>query len=116
MTIKRGFQIGLIVIAIAVVFLLLQGLLFSQNKTTLATTVQDTNGTLVVNGVGEIKADPDMAIIHLGAVSTANSAEEAQQNVNERVNAIKKVLKDYKIDDKDIKTAYYQVYPFEESN
>lgn len=80
------------------------------------TTMVDANGdvqtgTLVVSEVGEVNMEPDMATIHLGAEAVDSSADEAQSQVNERINAVRQVLAEYDIDEVDIQTVRINVNP-----
>lgn len=108
---KKGWQISAVIVGVAILIFTVPMFNRSFNETGVA--VADIQaGTLVVNGVGEVNAEPDMATVHLGAQATAQKADEAQGKVNERINAINKVLKEYGVDDKDVQTAYFNVYPY----
>jgi len=100
----------LAVVGLAFIFQMMFG--SSENP---STTVDATNdfqaGTLVVSEVGEVSMEPDMAIIHLGAEAVDSSADEAQNQVNQRINAVRQVLTEYGIDDADIQTASMNVNP-----
>lgn len=73
-------------------------------------------GTLVVSEVGEISIEPDIAYIRLGAQAVDSSADEAQGQVNERINAVREVLKDHGIEDGDIQTASLNVHPYHQQD
>ena len=67
--------------------------------------------TINVSATGEIFAKPDIAQISVSVVREAKTAIDAQNQNTEAMNKIVKFLKDSKIDDKDIKTTGYNIYP-----
>ncbi|MGJ9383171.1 SIMPL domain-containing protein [Salipaludibacillus sp. CF4.18] len=71
-------------------------------------------GTLVVSAVGEVSAEPDMAYIHLGAEAVDTSADDAQTEVNQKIEAIRLVLEEHGVEDAHIKTAQLDVYPHQQ--
>lgn len=64
-----------------------------------------------VEGVGEATAVPDTAVISFGVTKTAPTVSTAQQQANTVINQITKGVKDLGIEDKNIKTTNYSVYP-----
>jgi uncharacterized protein YggE len=68
-------------------------------------------GNMSVNGNGVIKADPDMAMAQIGVMITGKTASEAQNAATETIGKIVKVLKDGGVDEKDIQTSNYYMYP-----
>lgn len=67
--------------------------------------------TLDVQGVGEVLAKPDIATFSFSVEAEAVTQEEAQSISAEKINAITAFLKESGIDEKDIKTSNYSVYP-----
>ena len=67
--------------------------------------------TVSVTETGEVSVEPDIANIHLGAEAVEESADEAQSEVNERMNAIHEVLEDYGIEDDNVQTVRLDVHP-----
>ncbi|MCM3760208.1 SIMPL domain-containing protein [Alkalihalobacillus oceani] len=107
---KKGLQIGGFIIGAAA--LVLVALSLSSNQATTAEAVSNgQQGTIVVNSVGEVKVEPDMAYVHLGAQALADSAEEAQEQVGKRMTAVRQVLSEHGIKEEDIQTARFNVYP-----
>jgi uncharacterized protein YggE len=53
---------------------------------------------------------PDTLIIYLNVEDTAKTTSEAQKSVDEKVDQIKKIIKNFKIKDSDIKTTNVNVY------
>lgn len=66
---------------------------------------------IIVNGNGDIQAQPDMATIYLGATTTAATAAEAQSNCNNIMNNVTERLLGLGIVKEDILTGSYNVYP-----
>ncbi|PIS08699.1 hypothetical protein COT75_05420 [Candidatus Beckwithbacteria bacterium CG10_big_fil_rev_8_21_14_0_10_34_10] len=74
------------------------------------TTVEKKN-TFDVSGEGLVTAVPNLAEINLGIRIEKMTVAEAQKEANRVINTIQDELKVLKIDEKDIKTLSYQVYP-----
>lgn len=66
--------------------------------------------TISVAWNGEVRATPDTLIIYLNVEDTAKTTAEAQKNVDEKVSEIKRIIKEYKIKDSDVKTTNINVY------
>lgn len=69
------------------------------------------NRVITVSGTGEVFAKPDIAKISVSVVKTAKTVIEAQAQHTESINKVVKFLKDSGIDEKDIKTTNYNIYP-----
>jgi uncharacterized protein len=71
------------------------------------------NGTDVfsMSGEGKESIKPDVAVINLGVQANAATVKEAQDRINESINSITSEVKKLGIDEKDIKTENYNVYP-----
>lgn len=67
--------------------------------------------SISVQGTGTVFAVPDVARITFSVEETAASAEEAQDSAARIVNAAVDLLDDLGIEEKDIKTTSYTVYP-----
>ena len=68
-------------------------------------------GTMTLIGVGEIKSQPDMAVIRLGVVRQAKSARSAIRANNAAMAKIIKTVMAAGIADKDIQTSRFSVRP-----
>jgi len=67
---------------------------------------------ITVEGIGKVTAIPDVARITFTVSEEATTASVAQDNAAERINVALAVLKDdLGIEEKDIKTSSYSVYP-----
>lgn len=66
---------------------------------------------ITVSGKGEVVAVPDIAQVTFDVREEAKDVPTAQAKVTEKMNGIIAALKDADIDEKDIKTVNYNVYP-----
>ena len=67
--------------------------------------------SISVSGEGEVFAVPDLATFSFSVSADANTVSEAQAQVTKKMDAVLKALKDLGIEEKDIKTTDYSVYP-----
>ncbi len=67
--------------------------------------------SITISGEGKIQAKPDIAMVTLGVVSQATNVASAQKDNTEKMNKITKAMKDLGIDEKDLKTINYSIYP-----
>lgn len=67
--------------------------------------------TIMVTGKGEAYAIPDIATFSFSVIETAKTAKLAQDAVNQKMDKALSSLKDSGIEEKDIKTTNYSVYP-----
>lgn len=67
--------------------------------------------TITVSATGEAFAKPDIAQISVSVVKEAKTVLEAQKSHTEAINKVVSFLKSSGIEDKDIKTSAYNVYP-----
>ena len=72
---------------------------------------QDPKRPLLLNGHGEVKMAPDMAIVDFGTVSQALTAKAALDANTAKMSALIDVLKTAGIEDKDIQTSNFNVGP-----
>ncbi len=66
--------------------------------------------TLSVQGSGEIKVQPDIAVINIGLETRDPNAAQAQEKNNVIMAEVTGAMKDLGIEGKDIKTEYYNMY------
>ena len=73
---------------------------------------------ITVSGEGEVFAVPDIAQFSFSVSEDAKTVKEAQDVVTKKINSALEVLrKEYSVEDRDIKTVDYSVYPkYEYSN
>ncbi len=110
---KKRWKIGGTIAALTAVILVWQ--LFNPAAEEKKVAVADVQTrTIIASGVGEVSLEPDMAYVQLGAQVVSQTANNAQNELSKKMNSIKKVLKDFGIDDKNVRTAYFHVYPYQE--
>jgi uncharacterized protein YggE len=71
----------------------------------------DERNTIVVNGLGEVTAIPDIASITIGTTIDRKTVGEAQRENTRVMNDVVGVIKGFGIDEKDIKTVSYDINP-----
>ncbi len=64
-----------------------------------------------MTGEGKATIKPDIAVVALGVSLQAPTVKEAQDLLNEKINKVTGELKKLGIDEKDIKTENYNIYP-----
>ena len=76
----------------------------SYNKTEIET-------TLTVVGLGYVNVPPDMISLNLGIDTISPTAQEAVKNNTQIMNKIIESLGTLELDEKEVKTSYFSVYP-----
>lgn len=76
-----------------------------------STTTQSKGEPMIVTGEGKSTAIPDIAKISAGIQSSGQSLTQAQNDVNSKSQSLVTALKKLGIDEKDIKTTSYNIYP-----
>jgi hypothetical protein len=94
---------GTVVLIILAIFLL-------ANTNQIINTATTTN-TVSFNGEGKVVAKPDIGKINLSIVTDALTSKIAQDENSKKSKALTDYLKKESIDDKDIKTTGYNIYP-----
>lgn len=69
------------------------------------------NNVISVSGKGEVIATPDIATFSFGVTEEAASVSVAQEAATKKMNAILDYIKKNGVEDKDIKTSGYNIYP-----
>jgi len=70
-----------------------------------------TTNTVSFNGEGKVLAKPDVAAISLSIVTEAVTSKSAQDENSRKSKAVTDFLKDQGVEEKDIKTTGYNIYP-----
>lgn len=104
---RRFFKLGAVAIGLLAVFLGVETLNAWKD---LRTPGADPR-TIVVTGYGEAFATPDIATFNYSVSADASSVEEAQAKVTESANAILSAMKNLGVEERDIRTTDYSVYP-----
>ncbi len=79
---------------------------FSVTSTT--TTKSD---TFNVTGIGKAVVVPDIATVSVGVQTQGSTVKAVQENINTTINKVNEALKKLGIDEKDIQTTNYSIYP-----
>jgi hypothetical protein len=70
-----------------------------------------TTNTVSFNGEGKVLARPDVAVVDFSIITQAASSKAAQDANSKKSQSVMDFLKKQKIEDKDIKTVGYNIYP-----
>lgn len=70
-----------------------------------------TTNTVSFSGQGKVFAKPDVAIIEFGILTEAATSKAAQDLNSKKSQQVTGFLKKQNIEEKDIKTTYYNIYP-----
>lgn len=97
-------------LAMLAVLLLILSLYFLKGFRYVGSGVSASN-TISVSGMGEVFAVPDTATFSVTVMEEARVVKDAQERATDKGNAIKNYLNEQGIDDKDIQTTDYSVYP-----
>lgn len=95
-----------VLIGLLVISAIFVAVSINQKLNTAATT-----NTVSFSGEGKVLAKPDVAVIDFSIVTEAATSKAAQDANSEKSNKITDFLKKQKIEDKDIKTTSYNIYP-----
>ncbi len=108
---NENLQKALVGVAIILgIFLAVQAYNGIQEGRYIGKDIMPTN-TISVSGKGEVFVKPDIAKISVSVEKEAVSVLEAQNQATEAINKITAFLKESGIEDKDIKTTNYNIYP-----
>jgi len=67
--------------------------------------------SIVISETGEVYAKPDLAVISFAVVNEAESVTDAMNENSAVMNDVIKAVKDQGIEDKDVKTTSFNIYP-----
>lgn len=67
--------------------------------------------TFDVTGEGKVTVKPDMASVTAGIQAQSSSVKEAQDQINSVINKVSEAVKQTGVDEKDIQTTNYSIYP-----
>jgi len=66
---------------------------------------------IMVNGTGQVTMAPDMAYVYIGVQSQSENVGDALNENNQNAQAIASSLRELGIEDKDIQTSSFSIYP-----
>jgi|LSQX01.2.fsa_nt_gb uncharacterized protein YggE len=116
MTIKSKLMIALMLV-ITLSAGIFAGTLMKGEEKVLATTNENSDRkTVSASGEGVVRVTPDIAVVSLGVETSKKEMSEAQSENKKLMNEIMAELKNLGIQDKDIQTNNYSVYPDYEWN
>lgn len=101
---------GLAVLALLALYLFVNVLSDFKSMRYIGSGVSASN-TITVSGEGEVSAVPDTATFSVTIQERAQTVAAAQEVATKRSNDVVDFLKEEDIDDKDIQTADYSIYP-----
>lgn len=67
--------------------------------------------TIMVNGSGEAYAIPDIATFNFTVTELGNTVSDAQEKLDQKINSSLSAVREAGVEDRDIKTTNYNVYP-----
>ncbi len=102
-TFKPLIWVGTVVLALLAIFLM------AETKQVMNTAA--TINTVSFTGEGKISAKPDIAVISASIVTQATDSKVAQNDNSAKSTKVTEFLKKQNIEDRDIKTSGYNIYP-----
>lgn len=98
---------------IGLVVLIIAGFFIAGDRNTPSTTNQTTNQTqgLSVSAEGLVYATPDIAKLRFGVQQVGREATVVESEIAKKIDVIKSKIKELGVEDKDIKTAEFGIYP-----
>ncbi|MBE0695740.1 MAG: SIMPL domain-containing protein [Anaerolineaceae bacterium] len=67
--------------------------------------------TISVNGTGQVTLNPDLAYVYIGVQSQSEQVADALTQNNDKAKAVASSLRDLGIEEKDIQTSSFNIYP-----
>jgi uncharacterized protein YggE len=98
-------------LTILISILVLGVLLTACGPTTVYTQSEPPMRTITVTGTGMITLTPDIAYVYIGVQTEDASASTAMDDNNARAQALIDAIKTFGVDDKDIQTTNFSIYP-----
>lgn len=77
----------------------------------VANAIGFSNGTVSVTRSASVSVEPDHAVLELGVESIADTVAAARQSAAERVTAMLAAIKEAGVEDDDIATSMFEIYP-----
>lgn len=90
---------------------LLGALVSACGPTTVYTQSEPPMRTITVTGTGMVTLTPDVAYVYIGVETTDASATKAMDDNNARAQAVIDAIKSFGVEDKDIQTTNFSIYP-----
>lgn len=100
-----------LLIPIAVLILLWAGSVMATIFNPNVATAAASTGKVTVNGMGEVRVQPDIAYVTIGYTNQHTDSRTAQSQNNAQVERIIEVIKSLGIADNDIQTTQFNIFP-----
>lgn len=71
----------------------------------------ETKNTITVSGTGEVYTRPDLALVVFSVTTEAETVAQAMSENTQKMNSVIEDLKDMEIEEKDLKTTNFSLYP-----
>ncbi len=94
-----------IILSVFLAVLIVSTVIDIQNK------IRETENTITVSDTGTVYAKPDLALTTFSVVTEAKTVAEAMSENTKKMNAIINSAKEQGVEDKDLKTATFNIYP-----
>lgn len=105
----RTLQLGTVLLVILSVFFIVKTVNeVKKSRTADRGVITD---TISVNGKGEVYAIPDIATFSFTVTETGKRVSDAEKKATEKINKVLAYLRGQKIEDKDLQTTGYNIYP-----
>ncbi len=95
---------------VGTIFLIIVSIYFLAATEKVVNTAASTN-TVSFSATGKVLAKPDVAVVNLTILTDSSTSKTAQDENNEKSNKLNEFLRNQGIEDKDIKTVGYNIYP-----
>ena len=102
---------GVIAVCTVVTCLIVVYLAFANREITVNTNSTDANQTIAVDGMAETFVAPDTAKVSFGITAKNRKTTVATASVNERMQKLMDALRGVDVEQKDVKTVNYNLYP-----
>jgi uncharacterized protein YggE len=93
------------------VILVIASLLAACGPSTIYTQPQPPQRTMTVTGTGMVTLTPDIAYVYIGVHTQDTSATTAMDQNNQQAQAVIDTIKGFGVEDKDIQTTNFSIYP-----
>jgi len=111
---KKVFFLLALVLSIFLIILSISGIVDISNKIKQGRYIgqeSEFKNSIVVSETGEIYAKPDLAVISFSVIKEAKTVSDAMSSNTEVMNNVIEAMKDQGIEDKDLKTTNFSIYP-----
>ena len=111
---KKVFFCFAIILSIFFIVLIVSGTVDIFNKVKQGRYIgqeAEFRNSIVISETGEVYAKPDLAVVNLSVIKEAKTVAEAINENAEIMNRVIQTMKDQGIEDKDLKTINFSIYP-----